>query len=49
MKSLASLAVITNAESSKKIISKLWEILEPYNIMYDLDTFASKYIAEYSL
>ena len=49
LKSLSSLAIITNSESSKTIIAKLWEILEPYEIMYDLDAFSSKYIAEYNL
>lgn len=49
MKSLASLSVITNATSSKTIISKVWEIMEPHELMYDLDTFPSKYVAEYSL
>ncbi len=49
LKSLSSLSIITNGESSKAIISKLWEILEPHNILYDLDCFSSKYIAEYNL
>lgn len=46
---MSSLSIITNATSSKQIIAKLWEIMEPYELMYDLDTFASKYVAEYSL
>ena len=41
--------MVTNSESSKTVIAKLWEILEPYKVMYDINTFSSKYVTEYNL
>lgn len=47
MKSLASLAVITNAMSSEVVIEKIWELLE--GSIYEVGTFESKEIKEYGL